>query len=302
MTYFDDKSEVIKIELTNHGKKLLSKGAFKPTYYAFFDDEVIYDAEYIGIFETQNSTQDRILNETPSSKPQSNFLNIEKEVLENLNSIFESDIYVLPHINDADSSVEMPLGVSSFNSNFYPAWNCIPLIGAVSSINNYVFSSFSQPYLKIPQINMQNIPFNVYGATDIDDSPPEYELNNFIESINPGYYMYTKLNENIFKILELNVDDKKENFDIELFIEEKNDASSYWKKLYFIEKKKNILNNILLDEDPEDVQIEQLTSEYAEYYINLKVDNEIETIPEVQENIPDIYSTNINQGVFGEDC
>ena len=35
MTFFDPKEEVMDIELTQHGKRLLSKGLLRPTYYLF---------------------------------------------------------------------------------------------------------------------------------------------------------------------------------------------------------------------------------------------------------------------------
>ena len=47
MTFFNRKEEVIDIELTQYGKLLLAKGEFKPKKYAFFDDDVIYDAQYM---------------------------------------------------------------------------------------------------------------------------------------------------------------------------------------------------------------------------------------------------------------
>jgi len=47
MTFFNRKEEVIDIELTQYGKLLLAKGKFKPKKYAFFDDDVIYDAQYM---------------------------------------------------------------------------------------------------------------------------------------------------------------------------------------------------------------------------------------------------------------
>ncbi len=61
MSFLDDKQEIIKLELTTYGRYLLSKGKLKPVYYAFFDDDILYDAEYGGISESQNSIQVRIL-------------------------------------------------------------------------------------------------------------------------------------------------------------------------------------------------------------------------------------------------
>ena len=38
--FFDKKEEVINIELTQYGKHLLSKGKFRPEYYAFYDQRI----------------------------------------------------------------------------------------------------------------------------------------------------------------------------------------------------------------------------------------------------------------------
>ena len=57
MFFMNKKEEVIDIELTPYGKRLLSMGKMKPTYYAFFDDNIMYDAAYAGIEESQNIIQ-----------------------------------------------------------------------------------------------------------------------------------------------------------------------------------------------------------------------------------------------------
>ena len=48
MEFFNRKEEVLDVELTQYGKYLLSVGKFKPSFYAFFDDDVIYDTQYQG--------------------------------------------------------------------------------------------------------------------------------------------------------------------------------------------------------------------------------------------------------------
>ena len=47
MEFFNKKQDVIKVELTGYGKNLLSKGVFKPVYYAYSDDGVLYDAAWV---------------------------------------------------------------------------------------------------------------------------------------------------------------------------------------------------------------------------------------------------------------
>ena len=73
MTYFNKKEEVFDVQLTSEGRRLLSLGRFKPSYYAFYDDDVLYDIGYASGTEIQNLAQQRILNETQYSKPNARF-------------------------------------------------------------------------------------------------------------------------------------------------------------------------------------------------------------------------------------
>ena len=41
MTFFNRKEDVLDIQMTQYGKYLLSKGVFRPVYYAFFDDDIL---------------------------------------------------------------------------------------------------------------------------------------------------------------------------------------------------------------------------------------------------------------------
>ena len=84
MKFFNKKEDVLDIQLTQYGKHLLSKGELEPTYYAFFDDDVLYDSKYGGgESEAQNETQDRIEKETPSLRTQYVFSGRETAVKEN---------------------------------------------------------------------------------------------------------------------------------------------------------------------------------------------------------------------------
>ena len=67
MSFLDSKEQVIKITLSKHGKKQIAKGLFQPTYYAFLDDDIVYNASRIGISEIQNSASVRIVEKTPKT-------------------------------------------------------------------------------------------------------------------------------------------------------------------------------------------------------------------------------------------
>ena len=60
----DKKERVYDLKLTGYGKYLLSVGKYKPKYYAFFDDNIIYDGRYANISESQNQIHERIKTET----------------------------------------------------------------------------------------------------------------------------------------------------------------------------------------------------------------------------------------------
>tara|TARA_R110000824_G_scaffold91669_8_gene222941 strand:+ start:3865 stop:5001 length:1137 start_codon:yes stop_codon:yes gene_type:complete len=71
MAFFNKKQEVIDLKLTPYGEELLARGIFKPEYYAFFDDNILYDASgSAGITEVQNDAEPRIQEETPQLRTQ----------------------------------------------------------------------------------------------------------------------------------------------------------------------------------------------------------------------------------------
>ena len=41
--FLDQKEQVIDIKLTSYGHYLLSVGKFKPVYYGFYDNNILYD-------------------------------------------------------------------------------------------------------------------------------------------------------------------------------------------------------------------------------------------------------------------
>ena len=90
MRFFNTDEEVIDFQLTLFGKQLLSKGKLKPTYYAFFDDDVVYDPKYMNIDQTQNNIQGRILDETPRPRTQSIYEGVETNIKKLIKDIRET--------------------------------------------------------------------------------------------------------------------------------------------------------------------------------------------------------------------
>ena len=56
MEFFDKKEDVIDLQLTQFGRHMLSKGKFKPVFYSFFDDNILYNSSKADIEEVQNES------------------------------------------------------------------------------------------------------------------------------------------------------------------------------------------------------------------------------------------------------
>ena len=180
MQFFDDKQEVMDVVITPFGKHLMSKGRFKPAYYAFFDDDILYDSQWISgssttVVEAQNSIEPRIQDETPRIKQPSVYTGVETAITQR-NEIIREAISNMPYASgsyvaqdthnhkiynqetlqfygDKHQFMSKPLGRSSITSKYAPAWNISMLQGEVSSSQDYLSPPTGSIEL-IPQINI----------------------------------------------------------------------------------------------------------------------------------------------------
>lgn len=321
MSFFDTKEEIIKLELTTYGKFLLSRGKFKPVYYAFFDDDVLYDVNYANITEGQNSTQNRILNETPNLKPQTTFSSVEKHISLNKDLLFreiEQLKYEQSQISsDKNYALSLPIGNSAYNNNYAPAWSISLVSASISSSVPYLeneqnSSDILSPFLKIPQLNLEDRIANInilYQPTD-EELSQQINIGNSITFVSGNYYVCQPNLQSFFDIRENNVINLNENFDIEIFVEltksinvpnEQPITSSYWHQLDFKKKNIQVENGILLD-SPKYFSTNADES-MVEYYFNLTVDKEIIDAPEFDDK-RGTYLSNIvpANAPFGDDC
>ena len=299
MTFFNKKEEVIEIKLTQYGKTLLSKGRWRPTYYAFFDDDILYDIQYSAqgwvprdspepVSEAQNATEGRIQDDTPNLRVQHIYTGAETQVSKRT---FTAAIPVgddevdpgaiqrtalTPHTINYQKPLPpptaekayilgAPLGTSELNSEYLPSWAINFLAGELSSSVSY--STGSHPNFRIPQLN-----------ADI-----EYELEYDGTSVNMGG---TK-ERIILEVLENNSLFTNENFDIEVFEVEditggqttpgitRTDLHEELTPLSFAKKTSLVQNNLLLD--PGEIQnIEhEADNTSVEYYMEISIDSEI---------------------------
>ena len=152
MSFFNRKTDTIDFQLTQHGKRLLQNGKFKPAYYSFHDSDVIYDVAtaVTGQVEHQNDIQDRI-KDYPRPKAQYIFEGIETNIRKNENMIRDGS-----NVENIQNTIERSflissLGNSKLGSNKLPAFGFNLHHGELSSSLSYLSGSYQT--VKIPQLS-----------------------------------------------------------------------------------------------------------------------------------------------------
>ena len=174
MEYFDKKQDVIDVQLTPFGKQLLSKGLFKPTYYTFSDDGVLYDEKWMtgSTAQQQSERETRIQEKTPRLKTQYTKSPAEKKIfnmdwnnygeVENVFDLFEfaslqdfkdNQDKVTYSYNEAENEklLENTLGIKQAFDQFNPAWNVLLYHGKIN--NSAPYYEKNDMVRMIPQLN-----------------------------------------------------------------------------------------------------------------------------------------------------
>tara|TARA_E500000318_G_scaffold8247_1_gene7485 strand:- start:9665 stop:10609 length:945 start_codon:yes stop_codon:yes gene_type:complete len=266
MTFFNKKEDVLKIELTPHGRKLLSQGKLKPVYYAFLDDDILYDIVKGGSSENNSQTKDRILSETIYMAPQTNYKGVDTSV-RNDDSKVEQVTYL-----------QQKIGTNNTAEARSPGWNITTLLGEIETSSNTLTGSTvaTQP---IPQLEMiLEYTMSAGDQSKLEISDTGLLFNRDLPSlVKPdGSYVDIKEEQLLLNIFERNGFFHKDSYEIEVYVYEQ-DEIEIDRKLKFYNQDKELQNNMLMDEEtgifaPDSGDI---TSEYVEYYLNIAVDKEI---------------------------
>lgn len=295
MTFKNKKEEVIEIELTSFGKHLLSKGKFKPHYYAFFDDDIVYDSRYTRVTEEQNYAQTRILEETPITRVQVNYAGIETEVkaqIEEARAKNKSIKDSFQPTKEKNYSLSSPLGRSSLSSDFSPSWD-ITLYGSKFNKQFLVKEPTGMLHLlPIPQMNLESLNYElcVFGPEDYDIALDESVFTGHTEELQMYQAIYDNGNtvrikhkDFIFEVDELHTEPMKENYDIEVFLVEEEDIvingqTKVFETLVPLKFMKsledNVRNGILID-DREVIYQAEPDENSVEFYLDIDIDKEI---------------------------
>ena len=309
MKFFDQKEDVIDLKMTQYGKHLLSKGKFVPKYYAFFDDDVIYDIKWVtgSLSERQSDIEDRIQDETPRPRVQTCYHGVETEI-KKINELVRQNKAklgddMLQPMASKHHVMALPLGNSSMNTNKLPAWQAYFLKGRLSESVDYVTGS--SPNIRIPQLDC-SISYKVHAFDEGESSPAtdsaigEFGGDQDFVGMWGGEYEFedgTRLQ--VFKdyiLLEIeedNTDYLEENFDIEVY-EIKNIPASGSEAagkikgekeelipLYF-SRQKSDLGSLYMTNAPAgsaqnvDTVFPDVDPNYVEYFFEINVDREID--------------------------
>ena len=177
----DKKETVIDFQLTNYGKYLMSVGEYSPVYYAFYDDNIVYDNQYNNISESQNSINERIKDNTPYIGSLTLFEDIDsagqKLVRSDMSEVLRTDIgrgqtyrfkkqenYFLSDITPTmytprrdvfryGSSIGDAL-LDSKETDVSPAWKIIVLNGEIES-SQTIYKVAQTISASIPQVNIR---------------------------------------------------------------------------------------------------------------------------------------------------
>jgi hypothetical protein len=271
MSFFNKKEDVIKIELTPHGRKLLSEGKLKPEYYSFFDDDILYDSGRGGFSETNSESKTRILTNTPSMRPQTTHRGVDTNLKSSLTI-------------DKNDSMVYAIGTNKFSEQKGAAWEAFILQGEADTFT-YSYTTITNEKIKIPQVNC----FLNYTMSvgDISTSRlPESELIFYEDDIaEDGTYIKITEDELLVYLSEVNGFNTHDSYTMDVFMFEE-DKREY-KKLEFLSNKasEDYIENDLLKPNRSGADSEILdqpeafaTEKTVDYYFDLSLDDAVDRL------------------------
>jgi hypothetical protein len=221
----DKKEQVFDLEITPHGKYLLSTGEFKPVYYGFYDDNVLYDGEYAGITEAQSQIQQRIKEETvylgTLTRQDSADDAVNTEVLNpsstDYNDYFGTDF--LPSLYQPQKTVlrnELGDAYLEGDTNVAPAWKAVAMSGRINTITE----KDTRNNIDVPQINITMSYTLETEEFDVTSTFDRESVNSFVMTSKlfaDGKVVSLKGDNLMVYLEENNTALLTENFDIEVF-------------------------------------------------------------------------------------
>lgn len=284
MKFLNKKEQVFDIQLTPYGKQKLSMGELKPTHYAFFDDNILYDIEYAhsGASEVQNDTHKRIKEETQYLESQVIFKQVLSGTMVAGGTFTEITIPQPASLYTRESYIGDAL-LQSQEQDVAPAWKVIAMQGTISSSNSFLAGTLdnnSQLQRErdsgITQINIDanyelkaqqgTFRASVDNIRNIQDTSQIFSDDTVVRLISEDALVYVE---------ELNTELLTENFDIEVFEVPESGETGELRRLYFENEAPQVVNGMLVRSTPFTVN-QALTTSSVEYYFSIDKDYQID--------------------------
>ncbi len=255
MAFLDPKEEVIKFELTQHGKYLLSKGKFKPVYYSFSDDDILYDASYADFQEAQNTIENRINETTVYVEPLYVGKGIETRFNEESTIARQNELIPFQSAHDKNNLTRYLLNNADVGSTYKPSFDIAAFKGDFESTILNVVSS-SGHVIITPKMD-STLEYRILRGDFTTDAVPEQDTATMTD----GTEIRVQEEILVLDLKERNTEFKKENFEIEVFeILSGANEEERLLPLYFAPN-----NTISSVENPT----------YADHFFEILVDNEL---------------------------
>ena len=304
----DKKQTVLDFKLTNYGKYLMSIGEYSPRYYAFYDDNVIYDHLYANVSESQNSINERIKEGTPYIGTLTLFEDIDSTTQELVQSdlgevirtesglgrtfkfkksenYFLSDVTPIRYAPRKDifrygSAIGDAL-LENEETDTAPAWKVIVLNGEITKTSAFLetpnYVSGNIPQLDITVEYKKEVRSTEYPTRQTDqislDSPRGQAART--PPFADRNFLYFASEDPIIYVDEVNTEMLSENYDVEVFIVTSSVATlpQRLERKYFETIEEQIVDGIMLRPQPQRDFEGELPQSAVEYYFDFKMDN-----------------------------
>lgn len=229
MTFFNSKEEVMSIVLTGYGKHKLSVGEFKPEFYAFFDDGIIYDITHTSGQEAQNDIEPRILDNTPYLKPQPYYHGVETEYTKFHDSVKEESVFKQrpfvkpPMVTREKDLLQLQIGSIDIDSIVGPEILFQSLQGNKLTTRTSYSSSFNNN--TIPQIDIN--PYHIMKVLSVSEKSDLRDNLSFdmfsaddqiiIDGFSLGQAITVEEGEIFLQLSEDSINTNENNFMVEFF-------------------------------------------------------------------------------------
>tara|TARA_R110002012_G_scaffold197610_1_gene366220 strand:- start:280 stop:1278 length:999 start_codon:yes stop_codon:yes gene_type:complete len=281
--FLDKKEQVFDLKLTSYGHYLMSIGKFKPVFYSFYDDNILYDKKYAhsaSLFaENQNDIDNRIDNTQYLES-----LVLFRDVEETLNNgegasdwYNQTEITARQQVPTKDVfRLDTPLGDALIegNTNKAPAWKVVSLQSVISSIDEVDSPNDS----RIPQLNIDAIYVKKVRENQEATNTISSELTR-TSTFEDGRLIVLEEKDPLYYIEEVNTQLLTKNFEIEIFqVLTSSNLGNYeqLERKYFKTQIPQVQNGFLVSETPQTVPQRELTTDDVEYYFDLLIDSEVD--------------------------